>query len=59
MIHRTADVSPESRIGAGTQVWHLAQVREWASIGENCIIGKDVYVDFDVVVGNNCNCRTA
>lgn len=54
MIHPTADVSPEARIASGTSVWHYAQVREQASIGSGCVLGKGVYVDFDVVVGNNC-----
>jgi len=51
--HPTADVSPQASIGAGTCIWHQAQVRERAQIGENCIIGKGAYVDFDVVIGNN------
>ncbi len=53
-IHPTADVSPEASIGAGTGIWHQAQVRERARIGRNCILGKGVYVDFDVSIGDNC-----
>ncbi len=30
----SADVSEEAVIGAGTKVWHLAQVRESAQVGE-------------------------
>ena len=52
-IHPTADVSPDARIGEGTQVWHQAQVREGCSIGENCVIGKGVYVDFGISIGSN------
>lgn len=52
-IHDTADVSPEAQIGLGTQIWHQSQVRERARIGSNCIIGKGVYIDFDVTVGDN------
>lgn len=52
-IHPTADVSPQAIIGAGTRIWHQAQVREGAQIGSNCIIGKGVYIDFDVTVGSN------
>ncbi|HEX2053870.1 MAG TPA: acyltransferase [Actinomycetota bacterium] len=29
-------------------------MREGASIGANCVLGKDVYVDSDVVIGDNC-----
>lgn len=60
-IHPSADVSPRAIIGAGTAIWHQAQVREGVSIGEQCILGKNVYVDFDVQIGsrvkmqNNCS----
>ena len=60
-IHPTADVSPDAQIGDGTSIWHQAQVRERARIGRGCVIGKNVYVDFDVVIGdavkiqNNCS----
>ena len=53
MIHPTAEVSPEARIGEGTRIWHQAQVREGVVIGDNCIVGKGVYIDFDVNVGSN------
>ncbi|MGH2380183.1 MAG: acyltransferase [Candidatus Limnocylindria bacterium] len=51
-IHPTADVSPDAAIGLGTTIWNQAQVRERARIGSGCVIGKNVYVDFDVVVGD-------
>ena len=51
-IHPTADVSPRANIGDGTSIWHQCQVREGATIGGECIIGKNVYVDFDVKIGN-------
>jgi len=53
MIHPTADVSSQAHIGANVKVWHRAQIREGANIGANCIIGKDVYIDFDVAIGAN------
>ncbi len=52
MIHPTADVAPEARIGPGTRIWHEAQVREGAVIGAQCNIGKGVYIDRDVVLGD-------
>lgn len=60
-IHPTADVSADAQIGDGTAIWHQAQVREGARIGRECIIGKNVYVDFGVPIGdrvkiqNNCS----
>src|SRR5690242_20675556 len=52
-IHPTADVSPRATLGAGTKIWHQAQVREGAVLGRNCIVGKGAYVDFDVQIGDN------
>ena len=52
MIHETAEV--EGKTGRGTVVWNQAQIREGAIVGDNCVIGKGVYIDKDVKVGNNC-----
>lgn len=52
--HETADVDARSHIGARTRVWHLAQVREGARIGDDCIIGRGAYVGAGVVLGNAC-----
>jgi acetyltransferase-like isoleucine patch superfamily enzyme len=49
-----ADVSPDAAIGEGTKVWHLAQVRENAHIGADCIIGRGAYVGAGVQLGDNC-----
>jgi acetyltransferase-like isoleucine patch superfamily enzyme len=53
-ITASADVAPTARIGDGTRVWHLAQVREDAVVGENCIIGRGAYVGPAVRIGNSC-----
>jgi len=53
-VHRTAEVSAEAAIGEGTAVWHWAQIREGARVGQRCNIGKDVYIDAAVVVGDDC-----
>jgi UDP-2-acetamido-3-amino-2,3-dideoxy-glucuronate N-acetyltransferase len=52
MIHPTAEVSPQARIGAGTRIWHYAHIREDAVIGDECILGRNVYVENGVVIGN-------
>jgi len=52
-IHPTADVAATAQIGPGTSIWNQAQVREDARIGAGCVIGKNVYVDVAVVVGDN------
>jgi acetyltransferase-like isoleucine patch superfamily enzyme len=53
-IHPTADASPSAVIGDGTRVWALTQIRDGAHIGENCTIGRNVFVDSDVRIGRNC-----
>ncbi|HET8897143.1 MAG TPA: DapH/DapD/GlmU-related protein [Protaetiibacter sp.] len=53
-IVESADVSPDARVGPGSSIWHLAQVREQAMLGENCIIGRGAYIGTGVVLGDNC-----
>ena len=53
-ILESADVDPTSKIGAGSSIWHLAQVREQVVIGENCTIGRGAYIGTGVKVGDNC-----
>lgn len=53
-IQDSADVSAQARLGNGTTVWHLAQVREQAVLGENCVVGRGAYVGPGVTMGNNC-----
>ncbi len=53
-IQDSADVSTEASLGDGTRVWHLAQVREKAVIGSNCIIGRGAYIGTGVRLGDNC-----
>ncbi len=50
----SADVSPEATIGAGSSIWHFAQVREDARLGENCIVGRGAYIGTGVIMGDNC-----
>lgn len=35
-------------------MWHLAQIREDAVVGENCVIGRAAYIDAGVKIGDNC-----
>ncbi|SEM93518.1 acyltransferase [Cryobacterium luteum] len=53
-IAPTADVDDRAAIGAGSVIWHLAQVREHAALGEGCILGRGAYIGPGVTVGNNC-----
>jgi UDP-2-acetamido-3-amino-2,3-dideoxy-glucuronate N-acetyltransferase len=51
-VHATADVDPTATIGPGTTVWHLAQIRENARLGGDCIVGRGAYVGPGVVIGD-------
>ncbi len=53
-IASTAVVSPDAVVGDNSSVWHFAQIREGARVGAECVIGKGVYIDKDVVVGDRC-----
>ena len=52
--HPTAVVDQPCEIGSGTRVWHFSHVMAGARIGENCILGQNVYVDREVQIGRGC-----
>jgi UDP-2-acetamido-3-amino-2,3-dideoxy-glucuronate N-acetyltransferase len=51
----SAEVDPRARVGAGSMVWHFAQIREGAELGEGCIVGRGAYIDTGVRIG--CRCK--
>lgn len=51
---QSADIASDATIGAGSSVWHLAQVREGAVIGTDCVIGRGAYIGTGVHLGDNC-----
>ena len=51
-VHPAADVDESAVLGARTTVWHLAQIRENARLGADCIVGRGAYVGPGVVIGN-------
>jgi UDP-2-acetamido-3-amino-2,3-dideoxy-glucuronate N-acetyltransferase len=51
-IHHTAEVEPGARVGSGSIVWQFAHVRHSAVVGPECTLGRGVFVDEDVVVGD-------
>jgi UDP-2-acetamido-3-amino-2,3-dideoxy-glucuronate N-acetyltransferase len=53
-VEPSADVDPTAVLGPGVRVWHLAQVRERAHIGESTTLGRGSYVGPGVVIGANC-----
>jgi UDP-2-acetamido-3-amino-2,3-dideoxy-glucuronate N-acetyltransferase len=49
-----ADVDPRACLGPGVSVWHLAQIREGAEIGADCVIGRGAYIGPGVRLGQRC-----
>jgi UDP-2-acetamido-3-amino-2,3-dideoxy-glucuronate N-acetyltransferase len=60
-VHPTADVADDASIGAGTKIWSLCQVRSGAVVGDDCIVGRNSFIDLNVHIGsrvkiqNNCS----
>ncbi|WP_306232506.1 acyltransferase [Agrococcus beijingensis] len=50
----SADVDERATIGDKTTVWHLAQVREYATVGAECVIGRGAYIGAGVAIGDRC-----
>lgn len=53
-IAESATIAASATIGAGSTVWDLAQIREDAVLGANCIVGRGAYVGPGVTLGDNC-----
>jgi UDP-2-acetamido-3-amino-2,3-dideoxy-glucuronate N-acetyltransferase len=51
-VHPSADLEPDVSVGPGTAIWQRAQVRRGARIGAECVIGRDVFVDLGVTLGD-------
>jgi acetyltransferase-like isoleucine patch superfamily enzyme len=53
VIHSTALIGKNVKIGAATVVWAFAQIGDSTAIGEKCVLGNGCYVDRTVRIGNN------
>lgn len=51
-IHELADVKTRD-IGAGTRIWQFCVVLSGAKLGKNCNICAHVFIENDVVIGDN------
>jgi acetyltransferase-like isoleucine patch superfamily enzyme len=51
-VHPSADIEPDVVVGAGSTIWHRAQIRTGSRIGAECTIGGAVFIDHDVAIGN-------
>ena len=55
----SAVVSESAQLGKGCKVWGLAQVREKATLGANCLIGRGAYIGAGVELGENCKVQNS
>lgn len=53
-IQPTADIDPRAHLGESVRVWHQAQIREDAVVGDGCQIGRGAYIGPGVELGRNC-----
>lgn len=57
MIHKSSDIL-STHIGAGTNIWQFCVILEGAKIGDNCNINCSVFIENDVVLGNNVTVKS-
>jgi acetyltransferase-like isoleucine patch superfamily enzyme len=57
MIHPTSEVQSTS-IGSNTVIWQFCIVLKGAIIGEDCNINSHVFVENDVIIGNNVTVKS-
>jgi|TARA_B110000908_G_scaffold136159_1_gene161269 UDP-2-acetamido-3-amino-2,3-dideoxy-glucuronate N-acetyltransferase len=54
MIHPSAIIDNDVKIGKGTKIWAFSHISSGASIGKNCVIGEGVHIGVNVFIGDNC-----
>ncbi|MCL5407574.1 MAG: N-acetyltransferase [Patescibacteria group bacterium] len=52
-VHKTAIIEENVQLGPGTKIWHYSHIRENTKIGQNCIIGSNVFIDIESQIGDN------
>jgi UDP-2-acetamido-3-amino-2,3-dideoxy-glucuronate N-acetyltransferase len=53
-VHNTVDLDDNVSLGEDSKVWHYAQIRSGAVIGNSCVIGRGAYIGTGVTMGNAC-----
>ncbi len=57
-IAPTAEVDEGAQIGPGSAIWGLTNVRSGAVLGADCIVGRGVYIEDDVIIGDRVKVQT-
>jgi UDP-2-acetamido-3-amino-2,3-dideoxy-glucuronate N-acetyltransferase len=55
--HQLSDIQTEN-IGEGTRIWQFCVVLAGAKIGANCNICAQVFIENDVIIGNNVTVKS-
>lgn len=53
-VSSLAEIEEEVEIGLNTRIWEYAKIREGARIGADCTLGRGVFVDHGVIIGDRC-----
>ena len=51
-VNPHAVVDDNVEIGEGTKIWHFSHVQSGSKIGKKCVLGQNVNVANDVIIGN-------
>ena len=54
LIHESAYVDHDVKIGPATKIWHFVHILPGVVIGEDCSLGQNVMVGPSVVIGDRC-----
>lgn len=52
-VHESSYIDNDTKIGAGTKIWHFCHIMSHSRVGEHCNIGQNVVISPDVIIGNN------
>jgi len=58
-VHATADLETDVSVGPRTSIWHRAQLRLGVRVGADCVIGRDVFIDEGVILGDRIKVENA
>lgn len=53
-VHETSFVDNNVTIGDGTKIWHFSHILSNSKIGRECVMGQNVSVGPDAIIGNRC-----
>lgn len=58
-VHASAELEADVRVGPRTSIWNRAVLRNGASLGAECIVGRDAFIDEGVHIGDRVKIQNA